>query len=116
MGGSSSREEERPSAEETEIVREPDITDNVPPPVEERVNPKIVENLEEPLDDDKFVLGVESVSSEYRLSPSLVVDVTYRSCRSMRRDRFWPFRSMAAISSLEPFVIFSLTPKRKLQF
>lgn len=61
MGSSNSREEEAPSTGETEIVREPDIAVPAPPPEEERTNPNIIENLDQPLEDDKFLLGVESV-------------------------------------------------------
>lgn len=47
----------------TEIVREPDVIAPSDPPDEEPVDPNITVNLDQPFKDERFLLGVESVSS-----------------------------------------------------
>lgn len=61
MGNSSSTDDEEDR--ETEVERQPDVIAPIRPPAEDRVDPDIIENLDQPLDNDRFVLGIESVSS-----------------------------------------------------
>lgn len=46
----------------TEIARQPDVIASSEPSDVEPVDPNIIVNLDQPLGDERFLLGIESVS------------------------------------------------------